>query len=1638
MSLKVLGFTHSLLMLLTFSLLISCGKQHSDNALPNTKTTFNLQTVKQRYGDIAFSVADISEQSYENGTAIAVTLSVPLNPADDFQSFFKISESSGQLLEGGWILSASGLVAYFPAIQPASSYTVEILKGLSAATGKQLQQNVQQQLTTRKMPAQVSFASKGSILPAKLAKGFPVISVNVKEVDVDFHRLQQDKISQFLSDWNNRSSQGSYYLKKYTAYSELVYSGRFVLDPPANTRFTTHLNLSGIISLQQPGIYLAVMKPAGRYPYELQVSYFVVTDIGLHTRLYHDRMTVFTRSLASGKPLAGIDLTLLDKQGQMVAKSKTSSHGQAEFIAPDRQARVLLASDANNISLLQLKTPALDLTEFDIAGRVQKALEIFLYSPQDLYRPGETVTISAILRDADGRTIPAPPLNAVIKRPDGLKIKYFTWRSETLGYYQTTFKLPDHARTGKWQLEITTADKSRYHYDFKVAAFLPERMALQLAEINKAYWTDNTSALRIPVTGQYLYGAPAAGNRLSTRILLTTNRHPISTLPDYYFGDTYEKPPVGYFKTDDLQLDSQGKAVLNIASRWQKARHSAFNIKIISSLYETGGRPITRSLVYRLWPQATLLGIRPQRKLDAIPANSQINFDIIKSDRFGQQATGDITVSLTRERRDYYWAYSDTEGWHNAFTEKNYPVFKQQLSLDEAQPAHIQVPVEWGRYRLQVKDLQSGQVSSLRFYAGSGWQGQGDAVAHPDRITLKLDKKHYHAGDTARVKITPPYTGSGFVVVENSEQTLWQQRATLPVEGLVLDIPIAKNWQRHDLYISALVFRPGNSQQTISPNRAIGLIHLPLDREDRHLQIKMVTPKQSIRPETRLQTRIKVIGAAAGQKTLLTLAAVDAGVLSITDYQTPDPFQWFFAPRRYTVEQRDLYPHIIELMQGSLASPRFGGDADHHAGGARPDTIVNIVALFSGPVLTDAQGNVTVALDIPDFNGKLRLMAVAFNDHQFGAASSEINVAAPVIANASLPRFLAAGDQSFLTLDVHNLSGSRQNLSLNFSTNALLTLEHKHLTLQLDDQQQQMLRLPLRTAKAFGPGEIRLSLHNNDASAEAITIKRKWQLGVRPAYPGINKVIRKIVNSGQSVKLTMPTEDLLPASLSSQLIISAQPPLNLRQQFKALLHYPYGCLEQTISSSYPWLTVTPENIQTLGLDKIRIEDKAIQAINRVRLIDKAISHLASMQRSNGGFGLWRNTDPEEYWLSVYTADFLLDARTAGFQVPGEMLNKLLQRLQIYINNRGPLYGQGYSQAPGHLEFAYKTYAAYILSRVNRTKLGTLRTLYEQHRKAAKSGLPLLHLGLALMNQGDKTLAQQAISEALLKARDEQDYLGDYGSKLRDLAVMTKLLHEQPDTNPADIEQLVFKLADELNNRNYLSTQERLALFRAAQVLVSQQQTTWQGQLLLDGSTVNLAQRNNYQNSFENSRIPQQIVLQSEYDKPLYIQAALQGYPKQAPVMRMNAIHVERQYFTLDNKPVQAEQFESGAVLLVHVSLWSDQRIKDALAVELLPAGFELENQQLENSLKTDSFRIGDKSIAEMQSGSNIKFREYLDDRFIAAVDLHKNHPEHLFYLVRAVTPGHYTNPPAYVEDMYRPYLRAIGRHFNDITITANK
>ncbi len=1619
-----------LLLALVLSLLGACDSSTPEQpaatvAPPSSeqvkpKPEVDLPTLAKRYADRELTVVDVSEVQLDGASALSVSFGIPLDPEQKFADKLHLVDSKTGKVDGAWELSDNLMELRLRHLEPKRKLVLSVDAGLRAVNNATLAADYISQLETRDLEASIGFASRGSLLPTRLAEGLPVLTLNVDKVNVEFFRIKPQALPAFLTQWGRNTSIGTWEARELLPMADLVYGGRFDLNPARNTRETLLLPIAGLEPFKQPGVYLAIMRGAGTYNYSQPATLFTLSDIGLSAHRYQDRLDVFTQALEGGKALTGVELELLDGSGRTLATGNTDDVGHAE-LPLTAKAEVLLARQGEQTSLLRLNAAALDLAEFEIAGPQAHPLQFFVFGPRDLYRPGETVLLNALLRDADGRAVKTQPVSVEVRRPDEQVSRKFVWEADASGLYQYQLQLAGEAPTGRWQLLFDLGDGKPQLYEFLVEDFLPERLALELKGSDTPFAPADNA--QFSVNGRYLYGAPAAGNRLTGQLYVRPLREAVEALPGYQFGSVTEEELSQDIELDESVLDANGETTLDIQSKWADAK-SPLKLILQASLQESGGRPITRRIVQPVWPAERLPGLRGLFDGEEIDADGLAEFELLVADPTGNKLAADnLKVRLIRERRDYYWNYSENDGWSYNYNEKYLNLSEETLNVQAGGTAKVSFPVEWGPYRVELEDPQTGIVSSLRFWAGYRWQdnAEGGAV-RPDQVKLALDKPAYVDGDTAKVTVTPPSAGKGYLLVESSSGPLWWQAIDVPAEGKSYDIPIAKDWARHDLYISALIIRPGERKANVTPKRAVGLLHLPLERAPRKLALTLSAPEK-MRPKQQLKVKVSARNAdgSVPKQVQVLVAAVDVGILNITEYPTPDPYSSLFGRKAYGVDQLDVYGQLIEAGQGRLASLAFGGDAALAKGGKRPDTSVTIVALQSQALSLNEQGEGEVSLDIPEFNGELRLMAQAWTDERYGMAEGKTVVAAPLIAELSAPRFLAGGDETTLALDLSNLTEQTQRLDVQLSTEGQLDLAQSAggqvAPVQLTKGQRITLRIPVRALGGYGQGRFKVRVQGLDLPGESLPpFTREWTLGIRPAYPALVKQFRAVLK-GETWSLPAGVLDAFePAGREALLALSSRPPLNLGEQIRALKAYPYGCLEQTTSGLYPSLYADAASLKRLGLTGEPDEQ-------RRKSIELGIERLLGMQRYNGSFGLWGSDGDEEYWLTAYVTDFLLRAREQGFAVPPEALKKANERLLRYLQERS-LIEVSYSENADHTRFAVQAYAGYVLARSQQAPLGALRTLYER-RADSMSGLPLVQLAVALKQMGDQPRADDALAAGLMRARNADDWLADYGSPLRDQALILALLEEH-DLAASAREERLFALADELAANQYLSTQERNSLYLAGRGLLAKPERDWTAVLSTAGAASELSSAQPALR-LEGAGLVAPLTLHNTGSEPLYQQLTLSGYPLAAPPAGGENLSIRREYLGMDGQPLNLAALESGELVLVHIAVEAKQRVPDALVVDLLPAGLELENQNLAQSAA--SLADASSAVKEWQQSmqnANLKHQEFRDDRYVAALDVSSYGTTHLLYLARAVTPGHYRVPPPHVESMYRPNWQALG------------
>ena len=1596
---------------LTGLLLAGCGPDKPASQVPTTEST------AQQEAGAPTSVVQANARQYRDAPALALVFSGPLAPKANWQSWLGVSEG-GKQVQGEWILADDGRTLYFPNVQPDKSYEVSLKAGLGPSPQSWT-------LKTRPLEAGASFTASGMVLPLRQELRLPISAVNVDEVNIDFFRVDAEYLPRFLAEYRPGAGMGNWELEQITKRAKRVFSGRYALELDANRRETRLINVKEP-QLAEAGVYFAVMSPLGNYDWRKETTYFAVSDMGLSARRYRDQLEVFVSSLASADPLKDVQLSLLDEKGNRLQVQTTDPQGHRRFDQV-QGARLLLAEQGKHLAVLRLDGAALDLSTFDLGTQPWQAQQLYLFSGRDLYRPGERLDSEILLKGQDGQLLPGMAVELEVKQPDGQLLEQKRLLPDNLGAAHYGLRLPDDAPLGRWTINLKTAAGSRFEWPFLVEEFLPERLKLQLGKGPDGEVTDLDASLTLPLQGDYLYGAPASATKAKAEVKISRATMPFTQWQEFTLGDELLAEQAKDLEPLSLTLDAQGQGTFSLADELDGVRAlGPLEVAYRVSLSEPGGRAVNRSRTQYGWPAGSQWpALKADFVADRVEGGKPLPFQILNLDEQGQPVAGAVKVRLINEYRDYYWHYADGEGWKYEFNSQPYLEQEQTLQLDGKGPTPLSLQLAAGWYRLEVENSQ-GHQSSLRVEIGSYAWGGGGEQARPDKIAITLDKRAYQAGDKAKVTLVAPRPGKGLLMVEDGDGLRWWQRIELKGAGGdakdargEFEIPVSPEWQRHDLHISAQIAAPDSASKPVSSQqgpslRSVGLVPLTLDREARRLPLTLSAPDKAV-PLTRLEVTATSTPNSQGR---VVLAAVDRGVLNISDYQPLDPFEIFFGRKRFVQDLFDNYGQVIPPQDGKLARLNYGGDRAPLKKGGALESRVEVAALWSGEVSFDESGKAVIPLDLPNFNGELALMALAWNEQQVGEAERAVKVVAPLVAEIGWPRFGARGDETRALVQLRNMSGEDQTLSLSWTLNGGLKANGELPgTLSLKNGEEQWLTLPLTVTGASGVASLQLA-----ASGKDFAISRDWYLPLRSPWPAETRQRYQMLAPGQQMSFA-PAElvGLDRANLQGLLSLSGTPPWDPAAQWQALADYPYACLEQTLSRAWPYLLTTAD--ERAAWSKPAEGKKAASEADVQRAL---LQRLQRLQLPSGGFGLWDGRSDEEQWLTAYAADYLLARKEAGDAVPEAMLNQALNRLQSNLTDSQ--YGERWSSAPEHSRLAYQAYSAYVLARVGKAPLATLRLIWEQQADHARSGLPLLHLSLALAAMGDEQNAAKALSRALATERGD-DYLGDYGSPLRDQALELSLLRQHKlaaERWPA----LSAKVADTLAHRQWLSTQERLALLRLARFDPA---ADWQAKVTSSLGSESLSGSAPLQQGAPEALAASTVT--NEGKGSLYVQRTLVGYPEQAPARISKGMSVTRSWFNSDGQRFDPAKVKVGDLVVVRLNVSSESAVPDALLVEMVPAGFELENPALGNSIKLEELSIEGKPAWQSEWNDYLKHQEFRDDRYTAALDLSEGSNQQLVYLMRAVTPGRYQVPPTQVEDMYRPELRAVGEDIHEVRIS---
>ncbi|MBR9972547.1 alpha-2-macroglobulin family protein [Magnetospirillum sulfuroxidans] len=1498
-----------------------------------------------------------------------------------------------------------------------SEYTLTLRAGLPAAGGETLAQAADVMVAFGDRPSSVRFGT-GFVLPREAVEGLPVTTVNASRLEVKVYRVGDRLLARMRQDLVDDRTTYPYRAREVANdEGRLVWSGEIPVSGPRNEAVITLFPLDKAVGKAEPGAYLVTARDPdvpqnqgdeeGYYDaaeYRPIASQWVVqSDLGLTSFTAADGLTLAARSLHSAKPLAGVRMVLIARNNDVLAETQTGGDGTARFApgllrgAGGLAPVMVMAYGGDDFNFMDLRRPAFDLSDRGVDGRAPSGpVDAFLYSERGIYRPGETVHLVGMLRDAAAKAIVGRDWIVKITRPDGKEYRRFSVSDQGGGAAHSEIKLPADAARGNWEasIHLDPEGPAAGRLGFEVQDFVPQRLGLTIGE--RPAFLRPGAALTIPVEARFLYGAPASALGGEAQLTLEPDPAPFPAYKDFRWGIENEAFDGGRLDLAVSDTDAQGRTVVSGAVPDGMNATRPLRADIGIAVREPGGRATAEHVYIPLNTRDVALGLRPHFD-GSVRAGQDAVFDLIAVDAGGaRKAVTGLEYRLLKDVSTWQW-YRSGANWRYERVAREQEIDRGLVDVGGNGPKLIRHQVEWGLYRVMVRDPVSGATSSVSFWGG--WYGAASAD-RPDRLKIAADKAGYQSGETARLHVDSEAAGEALLVIAN-ERLHETRNISIPAGGGDVEVKIGAEWGA-GAYAMITLYRPLADKPGRAPVRAVGTAWLGLDPAQRTLSITVDAPERIV-PRSHLTVPIKVSG---GDKAMVTLAAVDQGILQLTRFKTPSPQGHYLSKRRLGAEMRDDYGRLIRGLTGS--GDDQGGDA---FGGKGLDVVpTRTTALFSGLVRVDADGMARIALDIPDFQGELRLMAVAFDADKTGSAEARVIVRDPLVAELILPRFLAPGDQGGATALVHNVDGAAGIYSLDVRMGDAVTAPVLSRKIQLAKGQREVFTLPIQ-GTSTGIGFAELSMSGPDGFA----VTRNWRIQVRAPQLPITLQDTASIAPGETVMLGAERAvDLRPETVLASVSVSRWQGLDVVGLLRWMDRYPFGCLEQTTSRAMPLLYFN-EVAATIGSHQDKDAPQRIQ---------DAVERIASLQMAEGDFGMWsgwgESADP---WLSVFALDFLSRAADKGYDVPAATMNA----------GRRWLAGG----ATRYDRSDVSAYAMAVLARKGLANAGDLRYLADQ--KPPAEPIALAHLGAALDAVGERARAARAFDQAKATLAEWQRLhdsanadaakalskkMRPYGSLLRDAFGIAAIAAE---SGRSALVPSVLQLTETMETQADLTnTQEKAWMLLTAAATARNS-----GRLVMDLDGKPMAGGDPASAVLAVADLQRGVSLKNAGEGPVFRTVSASGVPMAPLPAAATGVTVAKHYFDMAGNAVDPTQVTRNDRLIVVLEGAASAKVAGSYAVlDLLPAGWDIEGV----------IRPDQPGYGWLGTLSDPPLRQGRDDRFVAALDLPeqrmadtvKDREAHAFapwtfklaYAVRAVSPGEYVLPAARVEHMYRPALQA--------------
>jgi len=1297
-----------------------------------------------------------------------------------------------------------------------------------------------------------------------------------------------------------------------------------------------------------------------------------------------DILHVMVNDLPTALPVSEVEISVFDYQLQPVVSGNTDQDG-AFALHCERKPFLIIAKKDKDRNYLKVNDgSSLSLSSFDVSGtRPEKGIKAFIYGERDVWRPGDSIYLSLFIKDMKSDLPPNHPVQFELINPLEQRVDNQILKPEGTNLMVFRTKTSSDAITGNYRAQFKIGGAT-FTKRVRVETIKPNRLKINLSfpgEILGGSDRGATGTLNV----KWLNGAVARNLKASVEYILKHSKTEFEKYGQYIFDD----PVTGFYPetvtTFDNSIDENGIATIKFYPGDELKAPGMLNAVFTTKVQEQGGDESITQSVYKYAPYPVFVGINLpglKGKSRMLYTDAENEVKIVTVDEKGKPVRSEVEITVYKLSYRWWWE-SDEENLAYFISDRiNKPVVSQTITTSGGEGSftfNINKR-EWGSYLVRATTPaghSTGKILLIDWPWEYGMKGNAEGAT---LLAVSTDKEKYTPGEEVWLSFPSPENARAIVTIENATGVLSEIRTGTEKANTQIRFRATPE-MAPNVYAYVTVIQPHSQTINDMPIRLYGVV--PVMVEDPGTRLSpVITMDDEIRSQKPFE--IKVTEANNNAMTY-TLAVVDEGLLDITGFKTPNPWNYFYSREALGVKTWDLYDYVLGAFGGTLEKIfAIGGDeafADRSANKAQ--RFVPVVK-FLGPFNLQSGKTNTHRVTLPQYTGSVKVMVIAGNDRAFGVAEKSVFVRDPLMVLVTAPRVISPGEKAALPVTLFIQKDGIRDISVKAEGNELIKFLETEKNVSVAEQGEKDTEFTFVAGEKTGKGKIKVTV-----SGGGETAVYEMEIEIRSPNPPETRAELKILKSGEKWE-TKFTPFGIEGSNSARLEVSSLPSVNLEKRLDYLLDYPHGCTEQITSAAFPQLWL-----------KDLVKNDAVVNQQSSSNIKEAINKIISRQMANGGLAIWPGSYQPDNWISSYAGHFMLEAERQGYNIPSGFRQKWLNYQQKTA--REWRYDLKYKYTAND-----QAYRLFTLALAGQPEKGAMNRLRES------ADIPQLSrwlLAAAFATTGRPEAAGDLLDVRVTTTEPEYNYYY-YGSPVRDKSIVLytlTLLKNKDQALP-----LLKEICDNLNSTSWYSTQSiawgLFAYMKWVETVPESTGTPVKININFNGKAADqtIGAKQLLSESLDMTAGTNSLSVTNNSESPVYANLIRKGTPILSDISREEkGLNMKVEYVNMDLKPVDPKSLVQGTdfMMVVKVSNNTFSRVENIALTKMVPSGWEIQNTRLFEAIR---------GIKE----SSFDYRDIRDDRVNTYFGLGQGETKTFVLILNAAYKGEFFKPAIWCEAMY--------------------